>query len=105
MATSTIVNDFPVKPAVGGWEVAFRVKGLGLTMIVPCDTRKYNLTVNDGAQVFIPSAGGWNTLDGTWQVINHGSYYIVRCTGQTVITDSMADDTYLLNITMTTSLK
>ena len=104
MASSTIKNNSAPRPAVSGWEIGFRVKGYGLAMIVPCDTRKYNLTVNSGVQVFVPSAG-WSTLDGTWEVVNKGSYYLVRNAGQTVVTDDMVEDTYLMNITMTTSLK
>lgn len=103
MASSTIKDNSAPRPAVSGWEIGFRVKGYGLAMIVPCDTRKYNLTVNDGAQVYTTS--GWSTLDGTWQVTNKGSYYLVRNVGQTVVTDAMTEDTYLMNITMTTSLK
>lgn len=104
MASSTIKNNSAPRPAVSGWEIGFRVKGYGLAMIVPCDTRKYNLTVNSGAQVYVPSTG-WSTLDGTWEVTNNGSYYLVRNVGQTVVTDAMIEDTYLINIKMTTSLK
>lgn len=104
MASSTIKDNSAPRPAVSGWEIGFRVKGYGLAVIVPCDTRKYNLTVNSGAQVFVPSTG-WSILDGTWQITNKGSYYLVRNAEQTVVTDEMVDSTYLLNITMTVSLK
>lgn len=103
MAVTTIENKSAPRPNVNGWEIGFRVKGYGLTMIIPCDTRMYNLTVNSGSQLFLSS--GWVELDGRWELIDKGTYYLARCIGQTVVTEDMVGDAYLLNITMTVSLK
>lgn len=105
MASSIIKNNSAPRPTTNGWQVGFRVRGLGFIVLIPCDTRRYNLSIGSGSQVYLPDEGGWVAMNTAWDAaIPYGTYYMVNNKGTEMA--NTAHDTLLVNLpAITVTLK
>lgn len=105
MASSKIKDNSAPRPTTNGWQVGFRARGMGFIVIVPCDTRKYNISVGSGAKIYLPDEGGWvDMTNGAWTPTAYGTYYILNYNGTEM--QNTAHDTLLVNMpAITVTLK
>lgn len=103
MAVSMLKMDSMLKPTTSGWQVGFLVRGLGFVVIIPCDTRYYNVTIRGTAKVFLST--GWVDLtNGSWNINDYGSYYLLAYSGSET-PDSLDRDVYLTSIVVNVTAK
>lgn len=103
MATSIVKNSASPKPNVNGWCMGFRARGLGFTVIIPCDTRYYNVAVSGTPQAYDQSTGWISLTSGNWVANDYGSYYLLIYDGAEL--NNVTYDAILTNLTLSVTLK